>query len=247
VLPTSLDSLKHNRNRKCGKWTLAGPALDEGSAQVAFVRLDCKAWSCAYCGPRKAARLQRAICAKAIECGLNRFLTLTLDPKLVPKGLDETKYIRNVWAKFRVYLKRKFGKSIVYISVLEFQESGMPHLHILVDRYISHDWISHSWESLGGGKIVYIERIVDLHRVGSYLSKYLTKDAILSAPSGVRRWTTSRGIRLFEKKASEGWRYLRIQFTWLYELMKGSVLKAESDCDGFVRFFSVSQEFVQLQ
>ena len=69
-------------------------------------------------------------------------------------------------------------------------------------------WISKSWAALGGGKVVDIRRVYDVHRMSRYLAKYLTKDVILSAPRGVRRWTTSRGIQLFTKHKSTGeWEY----------------------------------------
>ena len=214
---TSLDYKKHNRNRNCGKWTLAGPSQDKPN-EIIVVKLDCKGWTCGYCGPRKASKLRKAISIQAVNNGLTKFLTLTLDPKQIPDDIDKVKYIRKVWSKFRVYLKRRFGRSISFVTVLEFTEAGIPHLHILIHQYIPQAWISESWESLGGGRIVYIKRIKDLHRLVPYLAKYFTKAIILSAPKGTRRWTTSRDIRLFEKVKSEGWRFIRLKIEIIYGL-----------------------------
>jgi hypothetical protein len=69
----------------------------------------------------------------------------------------------------RVSLERKFGKTVQFIGVLEFQKSGVAHLHLLVGLYIPQDWLSTAWESIGGGKIVDI-RSVDIHRVTMYLT-----------------------------------------------------------------------------
>ncbi len=94
----------------------------DGKPAYECLRVMCKSYGCSVCGPRKAVRLRKAIAAKALELSLTRFLTLTLDPKKIPPGADPVKYIRGeVWAKFRTYLKREYGKAVVYIAVLEFQ------------------------------------------------------------------------------------------------------------------------------
>jgi hypothetical protein len=209
------------------------------------LRVMCKSYGCAFCGPRKAVRLRKAIAAKALELSLTRFLTLTLDPARIPPDADPVKYIRGeVWAKFRTYLKREYGKVVVYIAVLEFTKAGVPHLHVLVDRYIPQAWISRAWDALGGGRIVYIERVHDMHRMARYLAKYLTKDVILSAPGNVRRWTTSRGIKLFEKQPSSSgkWEFLLLTFEGLHALTYWSRVCEERDSDGRVRLFTTSED-----
>ena len=213
------------------------------------LRVMCKSYGCSVCGPRKAVRLRKAIASKALELSLTRFLTLTLDPKRIPPGADPVKYIRGeVWAKFRTYLKRKHGRVVVYIAVLEFTKAGVPHLHVLVDRYIPQAWISRAWEALGGGRIVYIERVHDMHRMARYLAKYLTKDVILSAPKEVRRWTTSRGIKLFEKQPSYGdWGILLLTFDGLYALTYWSQISEERDRDGWVRAFITTEDPCNLR
>ncbi len=127
-------------------------------------------------------------------------MTLTLDPSRI-EG-DPARYLRSVFNKYRVYLLRKYGHSIKYIAILEFHKSGIPHLHVLVDRYIAQAWISDSWSALGGGNIVDI-RYVDVHRIAHYLAKYLTKELLLSAPERSRRVTTCRSIHLNEKQPTE--------------------------------------------
>lgn len=51
---------------------------------------------------------------------------------------------------------------------------------------------------LGGGRIVFIKQVT-VRNVARYLSKYLTKELLLSAPKGTRRITTARSIKLFPK------------------------------------------------
>lgn len=59
-----------------------------------------------------------------------------------------------------------------------------------------------AWVAVGGGFMVDIQ-LVDVHRVSRYLSKYLTKELLMSAPLRCRRVTTSRGIKLLEKTRTE--------------------------------------------
>jgi hypothetical protein len=157
------------RCKYCGAWTIRGIALDGRSEKL--IRLDCKRWICAYCGPRKAWVYKQRIRELAEKYGLTRFVTLTLDPGKV-EG-DAVRYLRKVFNKWRVSLLRKFKCAVTYIAILEFHKSGIPHLHILIDRFIPQTWISSSWSILGGGGIVDI-RHVDIHRIAHYLAKYLT-------------------------------------------------------------------------
>jgi len=70
----------------------------------------------------------------------------------------------------------------------------MPHLHILIKWYIPQAWISENWEALGGGRIVYVQAVRDLHRISWYFSKYLAKDASLSAPWGTSATLLKAGL-----------------------------------------------------
>src|SRR5579872_7300055 len=118
--------LRLGRKRFCGAYTVAGNLKD---GRTVYRRVGCKTWGCSYCGPRKAKRYRYTIRATAERRRLNRFLTLTLDPKKI-EG-DPIRYLRDIFNKFRTYLKRKFGVSVTFIAVLEFQKNGNPHLHLL--------------------------------------------------------------------------------------------------------------------
>lgn len=199
----------------CGRFTAKGRSFD--GSEVRYHRVNCKCWDCAYCGPRKAGAYKNRIRELAEHHKLTRFVTLTLDPKkLGGDASDSVAYLRKCFDKFRTYLQRKFGRSIKYIAVLEFQKNGFAHLHLLVDRFIEQAWISQAWEALGGGSHVDI-RMVDLHRVSRYLSKYLTKDLLMSAPKKSRRLTCSRGIQLLEKLGRRHkWTLLKESIRWVF-------------------------------
>lgn len=212
---------------RCGRWTVR---MIEQNRRTHFYRVNCKCWNCARCGPRKAARYKHRIREVAEELKLRRFLTLTIDPKKL-NNQDPVPYLRDCWSKFRVYLKREFGVAPKYICVLEFQKNGNPHLHVLVDRFIDQKWIKETWQSVGGGEHVDI-RLVDLHRVSRYLSKYLTKELLLSAPLRSRRVTTSHGIHLNTKKQDSSADLLRVPIIRLFERYFGSASVTRFDEDG---------------
>jgi hypothetical protein len=167
---------------------------------------------------------------------LQRFLTLTLDPAKI-EG-DPVRYLNAAFAKLRVYLQREYKAAPQYIRVLEFQKNGNPHFHILIDRYIYLEWIRKAWVAVGGGFMVDI-RLVDVQRVSRSLSKYLTKELLMSAPLRSRRVTTSRGIKLIQKTPSEyTWELLRVSIYRLHKMYAPSVRTESFDKDQLLESFS---------
>jgi hypothetical protein len=66
--------------------------------------------------------------------------------------------------------------------------------------------------------------------VSRYLSKYLTKDLLLSAPKGTRRITTARGIKLFPKYESGiVWEFLRDSIWLLLASHRAAAIQRQSD------------------
>lgn len=233
---SSLDSKKHNRNGFCGRWSLRGHVQEPEEAHWRYGRLGCKRWSCPRCGPKKAKRLRRAIINKAQENDLSRLLTLTLDPSVCSPE-ESISYIRECWNKFRTSLKRHSGVSIAFITILELQRSGYAHLHVLIDRYIAQQWISKSWQAVGGGKIVDVRR-VDIHRVASYLSKYLTKGLLLARfKAGQRRYTTSKRMNLFVKSVNGTWVLLKAPIEFLHHQCREFLLGTIHDAEGVLLEF----------
>jgi hypothetical protein len=220
-VPSSLDSITNNRHngtpdyyaRPCGRGKYCGrlsvKGVDPKTKRTIYRRINCGSWTCSYCGPRKAKTARCAIRRFSEELGLRYFLTLTLDPSNLKNGESAVRHLRATFNKFREYLRRKYDVPPHYICVMEFTQAGIPHLHVLFDRYIEQAWISKTWDSLGGGRIVFIKQVT-VRNVARYLSKYLTKDLILSAPKGTRRITTARSIKLFPKfNSGISWELLR--------------------------------------
>jgi hypothetical protein len=236
-IPSSYQAL--GRNPNCGIWTVVG--VGDGSLHK-FHRLNCKCWSCKHCGPKKAKRYRYLIAELAEKEQLTRFVTLTLDPKKITG--NSVRHLRCVFNKFRLYLGRRYGGPIKYIAVLEFQQNGIAHLHVLVDRFIPQAWIAETWSALGGGNIVDI-RYVDVHRVARYVSKYLTKELLLSAPKRSRRVTTSRSLHLLPKKDSDGsWELFKVSIFHFFSRLSELARDIKVDEDGALESFACVLETV---
>ena len=242
----------------CGRWSLRGSGVETQH----FLRVNCNCWSCKRCGPRRAGHYKHVIRQQAEAHDLRRFLTLTLDPKvLIGKPEDHAiflahlaegrlcrceicervqgasvAHIRECWNKLRKYIARGLGKMPEFIAVVEFQKktTGLAHMHVLIGSYISQEWIKHSWMAVGGGSHVDI-RPVDIHRVSRYLSKYLTKELLMSAPKRSRRVTCSRSIKLNEppKKSSEFvWELLKAPLPVLFKNLGRYAIEISYEDDG---------------
>ena len=236
VVAPSLVPIKNNRNKQpcyCGRMSLMGIA-DEHKGKV--LRLGCKTWRCPSCGPKKAKRVRWGIVQQATAKNLCRFLTLTLNPNACSPE-ESISYIKNTWSKFRVLLQRNIGKSITFISVIEFQKNGYAHLHVLVDRYLHWQWVKRAWQAVGGGQVVDI-RQVDVQHVAAYVSKYLTKEMILGRnDQKYRRYTTSRDIRLFEKPEKGAWVMVKTPIEMLFIRYIRFILDENHDDSGALTDF----------
>jgi hypothetical protein len=226
------------RGHDCSRGTVVGPSF-RGPEFISHVRADCKRLSCPRCGPRKAKAYRKAIGAAAEANRLTRMMTLTLDPAKIDIP-DSVAYLRQCFTKFRVYLHRKFGQAVSFIAVVEEQKNGRAHMHCLVGVFIDQRWISQSWQAVGGGRIVDI-RTVDVHRIHAYIAKYLTKEFMLSVPLGKKRISTSRDIRLFSKKKSEGWSWRKddIEECLINAPGEGVVRCIKQDLMGRIRSFLI--------
>lgn len=199
--------MQHEEQFGCGKFSVVGP-LKGKIGRLGHSRLLCRRYRCKNCLPRKLRDMRSRIAQLAEEHKLKRLASLTLDPKRIPPGISSDRHLRETWRKMRVLLARHFGKSIKFIGVLEFQRSGIAHLHVLVGVYIPQDWLSEAWQSIGGGRIVDI-RYVDVHRVAGYLACYLTGDkvehTISLLPLRARIFSCSRSISFWGRKAKTEW------------------------------------------
>lgn len=213
-----MDLLQQPGKFRCGRFTVLGP-INGSLARCGHKRLLCDCLRCQRCRPRKLRQVRARIAEEATKHELTRFATLTLDPKTMPPGVRSDRYLRDSWRKMRVLLERRCGHSVHFVSVIEFQKSGLAHLHVLFAIFIPQAWLSQAWQSVGGGKIVDI-RYVEVRRVAAYLTTYLTSEKIAHTlnllPHRARIFSTSRGIRLTAPSGNSGWFLRRKSIAYLH-------------------------------
>lgn len=165
----------------CKKHGMAFLHFQQGKLTKAeLVRIPCNSWTCPACAVIKAIKAKYLIKEVAILNNLLYFLTLTLDPSLIPpeflpEGDNLThKYITHKFNVLLTNLRRKY-KHIKYVWVVEFQKNGNAHLHILLDQRIDIDLVRTIWTRIGGGHIMRIEKVQSLTGIANYLSNYIVK------------------------------------------------------------------------
>ena len=165
----------------------------EGDETASF---RCGMWSCYCCAHRMRhnfiEELERLVHERP---ELRRFLTLTLDPETAPdETAEQHEYLTERFNALRTSLNDRYD-DLSYVWVREEGESDNPHLHLIVDRYLPQDELSHLAERAGLGRVVNIKR-VEARSMAKYLTKYLTKGSMANLPKGARRYGSSADIDL---------------------------------------------------
>jgi hypothetical protein len=230
-----MKQLKTRRNF-CGLHSLGGRLEGPNGTTYRTTRLLCKSWSCPQCAAKRARKLKKAIVEQSRTHGLDRFLTLTMDPS---KGTAEESWpqIKIVWKKFQTYLTRKQGKGFKFLWVIEAQKNGYAHLHILLNQYLDQAWIKKVWDRLGGGRIVFITR-ANVAQAGPYLAKYLSKGFDGGLKPGQRRYGSSRSVNLGASGAKTGkWVCWKLSLELLYARAQGTLVKEWRNFEGLLDGF----------
>jgi len=84
---------------------------------------------------RTRAKTTKERLYNALDLSVERFdiatlLTLTVDPKRVSDQSEGMDRLTEQWQKLNARLNYQLGESVPKIRALEFQENGMPHLHV---------------------------------------------------------------------------------------------------------------------
>ena len=207
----------------CVRGVLSRPhPLKPGVTQI--FHPGCHKLRCLRCGPIKASAYRAAVYVLAQRHKLQRLVTLTLDPWLIPPNTDSVTYINQVFARFRTKLSERRGLKLTYVRVLEFQRNGTAHLHLLIHETVAQDTLLQAWRTSGGGHQVRI-RFRDGNSGASYVTKYLTKDLCAAVPPGRRVITTDRGMLLFPAKLPSGWQWHNWDFGVLVSFLSYQLLE----------------------
>ena len=106
------------------------------------------------------------------------FLTLTLDPKRFSSFDQAYRGLLWGWNKISTAMRKKFPQIKGYARVVELQESGNPHLHVLIfgADFIAVEWIRKLWEEKYQlGVQIKVKEIQNDKGAIRYLLKYLLK------------------------------------------------------------------------
>jgi hypothetical protein len=160
------------------------------------------------------------------------FVTYTLNPRRFPTLHDAYKAEMNGFNKMISAIRKKYPNFKGYVRVVEFQQNGNPHIHVLlfgVD-FIPVEWMRELWEEhYKLGTQINVKRIDNQKGAIRYLLKYLLKafkgesseevekadmqKALLWALNS-RGWAVSKSLfslisnRLTQTQSSGFWVYL---------------------------------------
>lgn len=122
---------------------------------------------------------------------LNKFFTLTFGENLTDLKAGN-KIFNNFVKRVNRYLDKIHKPHMEYIAVVEFQERGAIHYHLLCNLpYIKKNELTSIW---GQGHIK-INRINNIDNVGAYVTKYMTADNEDERLIGNRSYFTSQGLK----------------------------------------------------
>ena len=135
--------------------------------------------------------LRRVIDANYVR-GRSKFVTLTFADNVTDVGVANDEF-----KKFMKRLNyRLFGQKcsdLEYTVVVEFQERGAVHYHVVVYNlpYIENEKLASIW----GNGFVKVNRIDDIDNVGAYVSAYLGKGIGEERLVGRKCFRSSRGVK----------------------------------------------------
>lgn len=135
---------------------------------------------------RRRDMVRRLACCN-FNTQYDKFFTLTFKD-----NLTDVKKANYLFMKFIQRLKYKFGKNIKYLAVVEFQERGAVHYHVLSNiPYIPQRELQDLW----GLGFVFINAITHVDNIGAYIVKYMTKDNKDERLQGLKAYLFSRNLK----------------------------------------------------
>lgn len=122
----------------------------------------------------------------------SKFITLTFK-----ENKQDVQECNKLFRKFVRKIKDNVIKDLKYISVIEFQERGAIHYHMICNMpYTKHKILETWWHSVVGKDqgTVCIEDISQVDNVGAYIIKYMTKDTDDPRLRGNLAYLSSRNL-----------------------------------------------------
>jgi len=147
---------------------------------------------------KRKRSIRRLINANSDE--LRKFFTLTFKENVqdVDKAYYEFKKFKR---RLKYFLRENYNHELKYVVVIEFQERGAVHFHMLCNLpFIKSEVLQEIWSN----GFIKINKIDDVDNVGSYVVKYMGKDFEDDRLEGRKRYNRSRNLKepeeIIEKK-----------------------------------------------
>ena len=134
---------------------------------------------------RRRDSVRRLACSN-FDSSTSKFFTLTF-----ADNMTDVKECNKLFKKFIMRLNHKFQIKTKYLAVIEFQERGAVHYHVLSNiPYIPQKELQDIW----GHGFVYINAVKHVDNIGAYVVKYMTKDTEDTRLQGLNAYLHSRNL-----------------------------------------------------
>lgn len=169
---TQEDLEKHlSRVERCGKDFVVIEQQYQNRKYLVPIRCTCGSRFCESCQWKKRNELLRKL--KTLR-QWRHIIALTFTfPADGPDPLEHPSWYSKKWNLFMTKLRQELGH-FKFFRVVELTKQGIPHYHVLVNRFIPKYRITEIMKSIGLGGINYIQ-LVDQQHIFRYVTKYVTK------------------------------------------------------------------------
>lgn len=196
----------------CEHHDLRVESMDGGDFVV--MPVGCKSWFCSKCAVGKGIALRSRLRERLDGTGDWVMLTFTVDQELFEDAQEAFEYLRTNRCVARTMrdLRNESHVGADWFAVIEFQENGWPHYHVMVQsEFVPIDRVRKIWGRLspreeygrvGMGSVFYSKpEFADADHAACYLTKYLIKEPktgfpewVLNHKGRIRRYATSHGF-----------------------------------------------------
>ena len=121
---------------------------------------------------------------------LKKFVTLTFEENLTDIK-KANRCFKTFIQRLNYYLKTNYKPKLKYIAVIEFQQRGAIHYHLLCNApYIENSVLN----KIRGNGFVKINKIDNVDNVGAYVTKYMNKDLSDERLQGQKCYLVSKNL-----------------------------------------------------
>ena len=148
--------------------------------------LESKIKNYANTNQRRRDKIRRLACSN-FNVEYAKFLTLTF-----AENMTNIRECNVLFKNFIKRLKYNYKSDLKYLAVIEFQQRGAVHYHVLLDiPYIPQEVLQELW----GNGFVFINAINHVDNIGAYILKYITKDNNDVRLMGQKAYLCSRNLK----------------------------------------------------